>query len=278
MAAGCASGLRLDVFEPHLSTWALTIDGEAFASSSGHLLPVRWQGQPAMLKVTDEPEELRGNRLMVWWNGGGAAPVLAHGGNALLLARAQGPDTLTQMVHQGRDDEATRILCATAAQLHAPRPSPRPALVPLEPWFGALWAGAQKHGGVLEHCASTARALLATPREPVVLHGDIHHGNVLDFGPAGWLAIDPKGLYGERGFDHANLFCNPDPESALAPGRFERRIEIVARVAGIERQRLLQWVLAWAGLSMVWSEEDHGVPGRTLEIAQKAAAALGLVD
>lgn len=33
----------------------------------------------------------------------------------------------------------------------------------------------------------------------VTLHGDLHHGNVLDFGASGWLAIDPKGLKGERG-------------------------------------------------------------------------------
>jgi streptomycin 6-kinase len=46
--------------------------------------------------------------------------------------------------------------------------------------------------------AATARELLAKPSEVVVLHGDIHRGNVLDFGPRGWLASDPKGLVGER--------------------------------------------------------------------------------
>jgi streptomycin 6-kinase len=40
--------------------------------------------------------------------------------------------------------------------------------------------------------------LLTTQREKVVLHGDMHHGNVLNFGSRGWLAIDPKGLIGER--------------------------------------------------------------------------------
>lgn len=47
-----------------------------------------------------------------------------------------------------------------------------------------------------------------------VLHGDLHHGNVLDFGPLGWLAIDPKGLHGESGFDYANILSNPDRASA----------------------------------------------------------------
>ena len=41
-----------------------------------------------------------------------------------------------------------------------------------------------KHGDLLEYCASTARELLTATREIAVLHGDIHHGNVLDFGPS----------------------------------------------------------------------------------------------
>src|SRR3546814_3749922 len=72
-------------------------------------------------------------------------------------------------------------------------------LVPLAHWFRALNPAAATHGGILARCAATARALLAESRGTGVLHGDIHHDNVLDFGPRGWLAIDPKRLVGERG-------------------------------------------------------------------------------
>ncbi|SCX45809.1 streptomycin 6-kinase [Variovorax sp. EL159] len=259
-----------------LKQWSLSIDGEAFATPSSHLLPVRQHGVPTMLKVSHEAEEKRGHLLMQWWNGDGAARVLAHEGDALLLERAQGPASLKQMVHAGRDDEATRILCATAACLHAPRRPPPPGLIELPQWFASLWPAGDSLGGVFAHSARTARELLAAPRDVTALHGDIHHGNVLDFGPRGWLAIDPKCLYGERGFDHANIFCNPDGESALAPGRFARRVEVVAQATGIERQRLLQWVLAWAGLSAAWMLEDGEAPGETLEVAKLAASALGL--
>ncbi|MFX5957215.1 aminoglycoside phosphotransferase family protein, partial [Acinetobacter baumannii] len=76
------------------------------------------------------------------------------------------------------------------------------------------------------------RRLLSEPRDPVVLHGDIHHGNILDFGPRGWLAIDPKGLFGERDFDFVNLFRNPDEATALSPGRFARQLAVVTEAAG----------------------------------------------
>jgi len=180
------------------------------------------------------------------------------------------------MVKCGQDDEATRILCAVAVRLHVPRAKPIPELVPLVQWFEALWSMAVTHGGILEHCAGVASELLADPRDVAVLHGDIHHGNVLDFGQPGWLAIDPKGLYGERGFDYANILCNPDDASALAPGCFARRIALIAGASKIYRRRLLQWVLAWAGLSATWMLEDGAEPDSRLEVARLAASALNI--
>lgn len=262
------------MFDQYLKRWGLTIDGDAFVSLNGNLLPVRQGNVPAMLKISQEPEEQAGSQLMAWWDGDGAAPVLAHEGEALLMKRAQGSATLIQMVNSGQDDEAIRILCAVVARLHTPRPKPIPELIPLVQWFESLLSTAATHCGILAHCAGAARELLAAPRDVAVLHGDIHHGNVLDFGQAGWLAIDPKGLYGERGFDYANILCNPDEASALAPERFARRIALIADASGIDCRRLLQWVLAWTGLSATWMLEDGAEPGSRLELAKLAASAL----
>jgi streptomycin 6-kinase len=109
---------------------------------------------------------------------------------------------------------------------------------------------------LLARAAGTARALLAEPQDVVVLHGDIHHGNVLDGAGRGWLAIDPKGLHGERAFDYANIFCNPDRATATAPGRLARRLDTVSEAAHLDRGRLLKWVVAYAGLSAAWCLED----------------------
>jgi streptomycin 6-kinase len=133
-------------------------------------------------------------------------------------------------------------------------------------------------GGVLTKSATAARELLAMPQHVVPLHGDIHHGNILDGDERGWLAIDPKGVLGERGFDYANLFCHPEAMVAKEAGRLEQRIEIVARDADLDPKRLLRWILAYAGLKSVWTmeREGGGQEARELTIAQMAAAALGL--
>ena len=263
------------MFGPFLDRWRLIPDGEPIITPTSRLLPVRADRVPAMLKIAVADDEQRGGRLMHWWDGQGAAPVLAHAAEALLLARAEGGVSLADMARNGQDDEASRILCAAVANLHAPRPPPPPDLTPLARWFAPLWPAAQVHGGVLRVAASLAGDLLATPRDVRVLHGDMHHGNLLHFGLRGWLAIDPKGLVGERSFDYANLFCNPDAATAAAPGRLARQIDVVAAAARLERGRLLAWVVAWAGLSAAFLLEDGLPPQSALKVAELAAAELG---
>ena len=101
----------------------------------------------AMLKVAVDAEEELGNELMVWWDGQGAPLVLARQDKAILLERAQHGGSLADLVRNGRDDEATRIICDVVKQLHLPRSQPIPTLVPLSEWFGELWPAAETYGG-----------------------------------------------------------------------------------------------------------------------------------
>ena len=263
------------MFESYLTCWNLTPDGNSIATHAAHLLPVMRDGQKAMLKLAVEEEERVGGALMVWWDGDGAARALAHEDSALLMERATGLGSLSDMARTRRDDEACDILCATAARLHAPRAKPLPELIPLTRWFATLSLMATAYGGLLSRCDMASRMLLSSPQEVVPLHGDLHHDNVLDFGSRGWLAIDPKGLVGERGFDFANIFCNPDLSIAAEPSCFVRRLAVVTEAAQLERKRLLLWILAWCGLSAAFSLEDGDAsPFDVLLVAELAAAEL----
>jgi streptomycin 6-kinase len=256
-----------------LSRWRLILDGEPLVTPTSRIIPVLRDGRPAMLKFATQPEEARGAALIRWWEGDGAARVLAHEGAAVLLERASGARSLVAMARQDDDDEASRIICAVAARLHAPRKSEPPGdLIPLAEWFRDLWPAADRLGGIYRESAAVARALLADLLEQTVLHGDLHHGNILDFGARGWLAIDPKALIGERGYDFASIFNNPDFAIATRPGRLARQATVVAEAAGLDRDRLLRWILAYSGLSAAWSLEDGQDPALALAVAGIAAA------
>jgi streptomycin 6-kinase len=261
-------------FEKYIARWGLILDGDPISTHSSDLLPALKDGVPVMLKIARPEEERSGALLMQWWGGRVAARVLELEGDALLMERATGPKSLNAMVRDGNDDAASRILCSVAAELHAPRGDPPQSLIPLSRWFAALWPMAERHQSLLAEAAATAKELLENQRDVVVLHGDIHHGNVLDFGPSGWLAIDPKGLIGERTFDFVNLLRNPETSVALAPGRFSRQASVIADAAGLDRTRLLQWTIAFTGLSAAWFLGDGKTPDVDLAIAELARAEL----
>ncbi|MGR9275932.1 aminoglycoside phosphotransferase family protein [Rhizobium leguminosarum] len=222
------------MFSPHLDRWSLISDGEPIITHSSRLLPVRWQGRPAMLKVAADIDERYGALLMQWWDGDGAAYVYAHEGDAVLLERATGKRSLLAMAMNGEDDEASRILCRTAARLHAPREKPLPDPIPLTRWFRDLEPAAGKHGGTLTDCSAIANTLLADQREVTILHG-------------------------ERGFDFANIFANEELPTITDPARFRRQLAIVSAEAKLEPKRLLQWIAAYSGLSAAWFLGDPNI-------------------
>lgn len=261
-------------FSPWLGRWSLEPDGEPFGTpdTASRLLPVRARGRPAMLKLGATADERRGSALMAWWDGQGAAPVLAHDETALLMLRAEGGRSLADMARED-DDAATRIICATVAELHRPRAAPPSSLPPLDQLFAALGRAAALDSRFVEP-AAVAERLLAGPRDLVVLHADIHHANILDFGPLGWLAIDPWGYVGERAYDYANVLKNPDHATRIAPGRLARQAGVIAKAADLELPRLLQWAFAHSALSVAWLIEDGRDPTLGFGMMEVARAEL----
>jgi streptomycin 6-kinase len=103
--------------------------------------------------------------------------------------------------------------------------------------------------------------LLASSAENMLLHGDLHHTNILSAGRQPWLSIDPKGVLGEPAYEISAFMTNPFPQllQYANPERIlHRRADQFAEVLGLERARLTGWAFAQAVLSGWWSYEDHG--------------------
>lgn len=272
--------MRIDIENSLLyytSLWNLIPDGEIFSTPSSLLQPVLYKNKKAMLKIFMVEEEKRGAKLMIWWNGIGAVKVFEYDNDAILMQRIPDNSLLTTMAVNNRDDEATQIICNVANLLHSCKKNESiPGLIPLENWFGDLFLFADKFGEVFRKCAHIAKGLLKNQQDIVALHGDLHHGNILHSTHRGWLAIDPKGIIGERTFDYVNILCNPNAEVALKKGRLSRQLEIISREAAISFDTLLKWTAAWSGLSAIWSLNDGVESCITFGIAQIALKELNI--
>ena len=127
----------------------------------------------------------------------------------------------------------------------------------------------QQYGGgsgpfppaLLEEAETLFAELSASMAESVLLHGDLHHDNILSATREPWLAIDPKGLVGEPAYEVGawlrnplpQLFSMPQPERVTA-----RRIAQFAEELGLDRRRVRDWGMAHAVLSVWWEIEDTG--------------------
>jgi streptomycin 6-kinase len=254
--------------------WSLTVL-PPYALSYNYVAPaVRADGTPVVLKVRfpgDGPlTEIAALRL---YDGHGMVKLLEADPDrgAFVLERLAPGAPLATMVPID-DERATSIAAEVIRQLwQGPAGAP-----PADPLYGTItdWAeGMQRmrayFGGttgpfpraLVEQAESLFTELLASQAAPVLLHGDLHHENILSAERAPWLAIDPQGIVGEPAYEVGALLRNhvlelPNPGRVMA-----RRVDQLAEQLGFDRARVRGWGLAQAVLSAWWSIEDHGYGG-----------------
>jgi streptomycin 6-kinase len=181
---------------------------------------------------------------------------------SLLLERLQPGAMLTTV---SDDEQATAIAAQVMRQLWRPAPAQHnfPTI--------ARWAkGLERlrstfNGGVgpfplylVEQAERLFEELIHSMSEPTLLHGDLHHFNILSAQRETWLAIDPKGVVGEPAYEVGALLRNPSTRVISDVRVQTRRVDQLAAELSIDRERILGWGLAQAVLSGWWSYEDHG--------------------
>lgn len=222
-----------------------------------------------ILKAEGAVDEKNGGDALMYFSGQGAVRVLKYNNQALLLEYADG-NNLKYLVQRGQDSQATEIIAEVLNKLHhraSSIPTSTGTFTSLETWFRSLFKRSQqdKDKGIASfytEAAAIAQNLLNEPQGICILHGDIHHENVINSNKRGWLAIDPKGLYGERTFDAANTLCNPSGMDALVVNedRLLKNAEILSQALKLDMQRLLKFTFAYTALSASWSLEDRQDP------------------
>ncbi|MFD0315813.1 aminoglycoside phosphotransferase family protein [Streptomyces flavalbus] len=245
-----------------LDAWALRPDGPSMYGVCALVLPVvRADGTPAALKLQLPDDESTGEPVALRaWNGDGAVRLLAHDPptGTMLLERLDPARTLAALpdVH-----EATLVIGRLLARLTA-RPAPpglrrladlAPALLDRTP--PALVRVADPAArALLADCAAALREVAAEPGDRL-LHWDLHFANVLAAERAPWLAIDPKPLAGDPGFELLPALAN-----RFDPADVRHRFDALTAVLALDRHRARAWTLARVLQNCVWQTETGQPP------------------
>ncbi len=98
--------------------------------------------------------------------------------------------------------------------------------------------------------------LLSTSKNLYLLHGDLHHDNILYSDSFGWTVIDPKGLLGEREYDCIQFLLNhwKDRENPLELLKF--RTTQMASLLSLSYERLIAYGFCHSILSASWCVES----------------------
>ncbi len=232
---------------------------------------VRADGTEVVLKIgVPNPELLTEIEALRLYDGRGIVRLLdADPEQGIMLLERLQPGTPLVTVED--DEEATAVAAQVMQNLWQPAP-PSHSFPTVEKWAqGMVKLRREFDGGtgpfppqLVETAESLFAELLATQAEPVLLHGDLHHWNILRAQRAPWLALDPKGVVGEPAYEVGAWLRNPIDRITDWPDlkRMQaRRIDQFVERLGVERERLVGWGIAQAVLSAWWSYEDGGHVG-----------------
>ncbi|MBV9852687.1 MAG: phosphotransferase [Armatimonadetes bacterium] len=277
--AGAAWLRRLpDLLADCAARWSLTL-GPPFPGLTYHYVApaIGPDGSPLVLKAGVPSRGLFAEiAALRHYDGSGAARLLdADEERGVMLLERLEPGT--SLVGSADDAAATRIAASVMRRLWKPAPE-QPAFPTVADWGrGFARLRARFDGGpgpfppvLLAEAETLFRDLTASQAAPILLHGDLHHGNILSAGRETWLAIDPQGVLGEPAYEVGAFLRNPSPRPASV---LARRLDIFTDELGIDRARLRGWGLAQAVLSAWWTLEDHGYVGEeAISVASVLAA------
>jgi streptomycin 6-kinase len=260
-----------------MDRWALQPDGPLTHGAVALVVPVLLADRtPAVLKLQPVDEETAGEPIALRaWNGDGAVRLLRHDpdSGSMVLERLDADHSLAAV-----DDDlaALQTLAELLARLTA---VPAPQSIRRLAGIAASMLDQVPHAlalvpepstrRLIQRCAGAVEELLPEAGDRL-LHWDLHYDNVLRRHPGSdrepWLAIDPKPLAGDRGFELLPALNNRW-DDVVATGNVGRavtmRFDLMTEVLGLDRQRAAGWTLGRVLQNMLWDVENDDATWHT---------------
>lgn len=252
--------------EAWCADWRITLSGER--PESGYNVMAYGHSDlagPVVLKMSMPSVEILSEMEAIAQRSGLGIVRMVAADPGLAIMMLERIDPGTTLRTSGLSDERSTAIGAEVMRRFWHPPTRPDNLFPLHEWITSLldypsrptYPDGPIPAHLIDRAIELAKTLLATQTDPVLLHGDIHHDNILWGGDQGWVTIDPKGLIGERAFETGTWMHNPpgiglDPEIATI---LRQRVATFARVLDLDAHRTTEWSFVFLVLSMCWWTE-----------------------
>jgi streptomycin 6-kinase len=168
------------------------------------------------------------------------------------------------------DDEGERLKIALNVIPNLPMPAePHPAIPAFSDWIERAFTRARRERKVKPeflHYQDQTEKLFheVTAQEPanMLLHGDLHHENMLYSEGGEWVVIDPKGVTGIRSLEVGRYILNAIwfTRDARKPRVLEELVNAFAEAFDRPRRTIAICALLDCVLSRTWTFEEHLTP------------------
>ncbi|KAB2328487.1 hypothetical protein F7731_25510 [Cytobacillus depressus] len=184
---------------------------------------IRNDGLEAVVKLAVPNDEfLSEAEALALFNGNGMVKVIDVDKEMgiLILERLKPGTTLASLENY---EEAALIASNIMKKLW--RPAPKSVYIPHSKErgisLGKIFAEHPEGLGpitkeMLQEATEIFQRLFKNADQSFLLHGDLHHYNILMSSSSSWLAIDPKGLIGDREYDVIQFLLNKLPDDQIS--------------------------------------------------------------
>ncbi|MEU8323686.1 aminoglycoside phosphotransferase family protein [Nonomuraea sp. NPDC048881] len=252
------------IAEELLASWSCVPDGAVLHGGVGIIVPVRRAGEAAVLKVSfPHPGNVHEPDAFAAWGGRGAVRLYERDDErfAMLLERAR-PSRLAELED---GDEVVTVAGRISRRLAVPAPPGLPRLrEQADAWEEQLRKDAAEvtrapGPQVVEAAVATVREL-GRVQPDLLVHGDLHAGNILRADREPWLAVDPKGYAGDPAYDGGTLLKSRALtllEAGDLRKAVHRVLDVFAEAAEVDRERARRWAQFHA-VQAAFSGRRHG--------------------
>lgn len=222
--------------------------------SFNYIFFAKYKNTDAVIKLSPNiKDSKRETEALRHFNGMGMVKLLAAYDNIIIMERAE-----PGIILEKNNPRSIEIACNCLTKLHSANTNFNKSYFPtIEEWLKPIDLEWNYNPDIIRQARKYKEELLPQYNKRILLHGDLHHDNILKHGN-GYVAIDPKGLIGDPINDMWNLVTDFEQDTIYIANHFNYKLSDIRK-----------WYFIHLVLAICWGFEDNIYPEKFIAIAEK---------